>query len=105
MDTDNIFEINIATGAAGYRKLTPDEQAERVARRSAAEAEQAQQDQRNSARSRSRALVLDAAQEAVGVSVDALSAPQLRALVAILLWQADALTPDGTIRPLSDWIR
>lgn len=42
---------------------------------------------------------------AVGVRVDLLTAPQVRALVAILLWQAGALDRTGTVQPLAQWVR
>lgn len=44
------------------------------------------------------------AQSAVGVGIGALTAPQVRALVACLLWKNGALNPNGTVRALSDWL-
>lgn len=52
-----------------------------------------------------RALVVQAAQGAVGVNLTALTAGQQRALLAILLWKAGAVNPDGTVRPLAQWAR
>lgn len=52
-----------------------------------------------------RQAVLTLAGSAVGQSIGALTAAQVRALVAILLWQAGALKPDGTVRPLAEWAR
>lgn len=51
-----------------------------------------------------RQQVLNLAQSAVGVAINALTAAQVRALFAIVLWQEGALNKDGTVRPLADWI-
>jgi len=51
-----------------------------------------------------RQQVLNLANSAVGVAVNALTAAQVRALVALLLLKAGALNTDGTVRPLTDWI-
>jgi hypothetical protein len=50
-------------------------------------------------RTRVRAL----AQSAVGVQIDQLSAPQVRALIAILLYKQGAIDKNGATRPLVDW--
>lgn len=50
-----------------------------------------------------RQKIVTLAQSAVGLSVDTLTAAQTRALVAVLLWQAGALTRNGTVRPLAEW--
>lgn len=42
---------------------------------------------------------------AVGKGVGSLTAGEIRALVAVLLWQIGALTADGTVRPLDEWTR
>ncbi len=52
-----------------------------------------------------RQQIITLAQSAVGVRVDLLTAPQVRALFAIILWEAGALKNDLTIRPLSEWVR
>lgn len=52
-----------------------------------------------------RALVVSAAQTAVGVSLANLTAAQVRALMAILLYQAGGVTPDGKVRPLGQWAK
>jgi hypothetical protein len=62
---------------------------------------QAVLDTRNAA----RALVLPIAQAAVGVRFDQLTANQLRALTAILFWQAGALDANGVVQPLAGWVR
>lgn len=43
------------------------------------------------------------AQSAVGVRVDQLDNNQIKALLAILLWQRGAVANDLTINPFSDW--
>lgn len=52
-----------------------------------------------------RALVVSLANSAVGIRIDALIAIQVRALAAILFWEAGAINPDGTIRPLAQWVK
>ena len=44
------------------------------------------------------------AQSAEGVSYTSLTASQQLALLAVLLWKAGALAPDGTIKPLKEWV-
>lgn len=51
------------------------------------------------------ALVLQTAQTAVGVAYGSLTAAQVRALAAVLLWQGGALAADGAVRPLAAWVR
>ncbi len=50
-----------------------------------------------------RTLIINLAQSAVGLQVDALTAAQTRALVAILLYKQGALTPTGAVKPLNQW--
>lgn len=52
-----------------------------------------------------RTRVLATAQSAVGISVDQLSAPQVRALLALLLYQQGALDKGGVVQPLAGWVR
>lgn len=52
-----------------------------------------------------RSQVITLAQSAVGVTLANLTAAQVRALVAILLRKEGALSADGTIRPLAQWVR
>ncbi len=52
-----------------------------------------------------RQQVISAAQSAVGSAINTLTAGQQRALLVILLWKAGALKPDGTVRPLAEWVR
>jgi hypothetical protein len=42
---------------------------------------------------------------AAGKLITNLTASEVRALVAVLLWKAGALTPDGAVRPLDEWAR
>lgn len=78
---------------------TPEQSAAAIAAREAAE----QQAGQEAAALRQQVIVL--AQSAVGVRADLLTAPQVRALQAILLWQAGALDKAGAVRPLVDWVR
>lgn len=50
-----------------------------------------------------RTRVWALAQSAVGVQLDQLSAPQVRALIAVLLHKQGAIDTNGAIRPLADW--
>lgn len=52
-----------------------------------------------------RGLVQSVAAGAVGVNITALTAGQVRALLAILLNQAGALDASGVVRPLGQWAR
>lgn len=52
-----------------------------------------------------RALVLATAQTAAGVAYGNLTAAQVRALLAVLLWQAGALDEAGRVRPLAAWVQ
>lgn len=52
-----------------------------------------------------RQQVRTTAQGAVGIRYDLLTAAQVRALVAILLWKEGALDNAGLVRPLSEWVR
>lgn len=65
----------------------------------------AAQVQRDTEAAALRTQVRTLAQSAVGVRIDQLTAAQVRALMAILLWQAGALAPDGTVKELNTWVR
>lgn len=52
-----------------------------------------------------RQQVRATAQSAVGVRVDLLSAGQVRALFALVLFREGALDRTGAIRPLAQWVR
>ncbi len=52
-----------------------------------------------------RQQVVSTAQSAVGVGITALTAAQVRALVAILLWKAGAIKADGTVKALTEWVK
>ena len=51
-----------------------------------------------------RAQIVTIAQSAVGVRVDLLTAVQVRALMACVLWKQGALDKLGQVRPLADWL-
>lgn len=76
---------------------TPAEVAAAIAAKAAAE----QQTKADAAALRTRVRAL--AQSAVGVQLDQLSAPQVRALIAVLLHKQNAIDKTGAIRPLADW--
>jgi len=50
-----------------------------------------------------RTQVVSVAQSAVGVVITSLTAAQVRALLAVLLWKNGALDTDGKVRPLAEW--
>ena len=52
-----------------------------------------------------RNQVLSVAGSAEGVLITDLTNVQVRALVACLLWKNGALTNDGHIKPLSEWVK
>lgn len=52
-----------------------------------------------------RAQVINMAQSTVGTLITALTANQVRALVAVLLHKNGALDKDGKVRPLVEWAR
>jgi len=66
-----------------------------------AEAKVAEEQARSAALVKAQAL----AQSAVGVNIQNLTAAQVRALLACLLWQAGAIMKDGIVRPLGEWLR
>lgn len=45
------------------------------------------------------------AQSAVGVGLTDLTAAQVKSLLAVLLWRAGGIAPDGTVKPLVQWVR
>jgi hypothetical protein len=77
---------------------TPEEIAAAIAARAAAE----QQARADAAALRQR--IFTVAQSAVGQSIDALTAAQVRALVACLLYRAGAIDKAGTVQPLGEWL-
>ena len=64
----------------------------------------AHDDTANSIGQQLRTNVRATAISAVGVALTDLTQGQIKALVAILLWQQGAVANDGTINPLSDWV-
>lgn len=63
----------------------------------------AAQTQRDADAQALRQKVVTVARSAVGQTIDTLTAAQVRALVAVLLWKAGALTKDGAVKPLGSW--
>lgn len=72
-----------------------------IAAAKAARDAQAVQDKADAVALRTRVRAL--AQSSVGVQLDALTAPQVRALIAVLLHKQGAIDKSGAIRPLADW--
>lgn len=68
-------------------------------------AEQQAKDAEETAQASLRATLISAAQSAVGVRFNELTAVQVRALFAILLYREGGLTRDGVVRPLAEWVR
>lgn len=70
----------------------------------ASDAYDAAQAQAESEAAALRIKVRTVAQSAVGVLITDLTAAQVRALLAVLLWKAGALDKDGKVRALNDWV-
>ena len=51
-----------------------------------------------------RQHVINLAQSAVGVAIDNLTAAQIKALFAVILWKAGALDKNGIVQPLATWV-
>jgi hypothetical protein len=67
--------------------------------------EQARLDADREAASQLRTQILQAAQSAVGVRLNDLTAAQRNGLIALLLWKEGGVKNDGTIAPLGEWLR
>lgn len=52
-----------------------------------------------------RQAIIDLAQSAVGVDIRDLTAAQIKALLALVLWDKKAIGNDLTIQPLGDWVQ
>jgi hypothetical protein len=70
----------------------------------ASDAFDAAQAQRQADAAALRQKVLNVAQSAVGQGIDTLTAVQVRALMACLLFKAGALDKAGVVQPLSEWL-
>lgn len=57
------------------------------------------------AKATSLAAIKAAANSAADVALTDLTAGQVKALMAVLLWRAGGVTPDGKVRPLSEWVK
>ena len=95
--------VDLETGEVHEEPLTPDEEARREAEAEAAQAERDRLEAERLADERIKRAVLATAQGAVGKRIDALTAAERNALIAVLLWRWGALNADLTIRPLADW--
>lgn len=100
----NKIVIDCTTGQIARPNLTAGEIAQQQADAQAAATQAAADAQAAQDAAAARALVVQVAQSAVGVRFDQLNATQVRALAAILFWRAGALTKDGVVRPLADWV-
>jgi hypothetical protein len=101
-DVDRVRSMSAADWLATRGPLPPDPtpqqttdaiaaiEAARVAARAAAAAKRQQ--------------ILTIAQTAVGVRIDLLTAVQIRALFAVILWKEDAIDAGLLVRPLSEWV-
>lgn len=70
-----------------------------------AQVELAQHEQERADAAALRTRVLSLAQGAVGTRADELTAVQLRALYAIVLWKEGALDKNGIVQPLAAWVK
>lgn len=52
-----------------------------------------------------RLRALSNARSSVGIRVDDLNTPQLKALLGLLLWKEGAIDSDGIVLPLEKWVR
>lgn len=93
---------NLETGQTLAVDLTPEEVAARDTERAALAAADSADEQ---IRSTLRNQVLSVAGSAEGVLLTDLTAAQVKALVAVLLWKAGGLTNDGHVKALNEWVR
>jgi hypothetical protein len=68
-------------------------------------AEQARVNADREAASQLRTQILQAAQSAVGVRLNDLTAAQRNSLIALVLWKEGGVKNDATIAPLGEWLR
>lgn len=101
----SITEIDISTGKATEREPTVEESAQIADDRAVATAKRADDEVVETNRSAARSLVIGIALSSVGKDITALTAAQVRSLMAILLYQAGGLTPDGKVKPLGQWAK
>jgi hypothetical protein len=97
--------VDVATGDITTRLLTAEELADRATHQAQADAYAQAAANAAATRTAAKALVLPVAQSAVGARFDQLTAAQVRALAAILFWQAGALDGNGVVQPLAGWVR
>jgi hypothetical protein len=92
-----------AIGLWNEALLGPQPSEQQIADAIAAYDAREQQRARDAAQLRSK--VLTTAQSAAGVRIDDLTAAQVRALLACLLYQAGALDTAGVVQPLAAWLK
>lgn len=97
----SVQSVDIAMGKHVVRDMTDEERAQRLVDDQIA----AEYEQRRQVAAAARALVVQTAGSAAGIAVTALTPAQVRALLAVLLWQAGALDEAGRVRPLAAWVQ
>ncbi len=97
--------LDCRTGAKRYVDLSPEE----LVRREADEADdRVEREKQQAAEADDAALGTEIAKTAllaVGQKLDALTAGQVRGLLALLLWRFGAIGPDLRVRPFDQWSR
>ena len=93
----NHVVLDLSTGESSTVAPTPEEQAASDANAAALVATIADEGTKRSA-------VVNVAQSAVGINITALTATQVRGLVAVLLFRAGAIDKAGVVLPLNQWL-
>jgi hypothetical protein len=99
-------DYTIADDGSGPRIIAwnlPQAQPTEAELQAASDAYDAAKAQADAAATTLRTQVVNVAQSAVGVVITNLTAAQVRALLAVLLWKNGALTDAGAVRPLGQW--
>jgi hypothetical protein len=97
--------IDCATGSERHMDLSPEELAERQAAADTWLIMEQTRAAEAAVVSENLERVKALAQSAVGVRLDNLTAAQVKALLAVLLWSHGAMGSGGAIRPLSEWAK
>lgn len=98
------FHIVIG-GEPALEDLNPAEEAEREQRIAAAAAEKAAAEKAETDDNSVRDAVRATAASAEGLALTALTAAQVKSLLAVLLWKAGAVDKNGVVKPLAEWAR
>jgi hypothetical protein len=101
-DVDRVRSMSVADWLATRGPLPPDPTPQQSA--DAIAAIEAARVAALAAAAAKRQQILTIAQSAVGIRVDQLTAVQLRALFAVILWKEDAIDAGLLVRPLSEWV-